>query len=85
MPGGGRRRGAGCGQAALRRCCCVAATLALAHRCWSVLQSTASALSHWWADLGLRGGAAPPLKVSALFANCGGELVRVRYRWDSRW
>ena len=60
----------------------------LLRRCWSLLQSTGSALALSWADLGLglpRRGAAPPLTVSKMFANCEGELVRIRYRWDSRW
>jgi hypothetical protein len=41
MAGGGRRGGGGGGAAvSLKRCCCIAAALSLAHRCWSLLQST---------------------------------------------
>ena len=42
-------------------------------------------MAHRCADLGLRGGSAAPVQVSKMFADCSGELVRVRYRWDSRW
>ena len=67
--------------APLRRWRCSLAALALMRRLHAFVQGALSALALGWKDL----QAAPPVAVSSLFRSCDGELVRIRYRWDSRW
>ena len=61
----------------LRRWRCSLALHGLLRRLHAFVQGALSAMT-------LRAGA-PPVAVSNLFLRCDGEIVRVRYRWDSRW